>query len=154
MKKINTNFYKTLMGNFATGVTIVSINHNNNYIGKTVNSFSSLSLSPPLVLFSLDRNASSLDKFKKSKFIGINFLSSKQKTLSDSFANKNNAPALVLKTSGASFSIMDKEHCKNINGLFLPNNNKNNKIGNCVMYICKNVNDNDENIKISSVYFI
>ena len=89
MKKINTNFYKTLMGNFATGVTIVSINHNNNYIGKTVNSFSSLSLKPPLVLFSLDKKSSSLKNYLSSKYIGINILSKKQKKLSQYFSSNS-----------------------------------------------------------------
>ena len=90
MRKINKNNYKKTMSKFATGVTIIYINDKKTFIGKTVNSFASLSLDPPLVLFALDKKASSLNKFKKSKFIGINFLSNKQKKLSDFFANKNN----------------------------------------------------------------
>ena len=78
------------MSKFSTGLTVISINSKDRYIGKTVNSFASLSLDPPLVLFALDKKASSLNKFKKSKFISINFLSNKQKKLSDFFANKKN----------------------------------------------------------------
>ena len=88
MKKINSYNFKNSMSKFATGVTVVSINDNNTFIGKTVNSFSSLSLKPPLVLFSLDKKSSSLIKFKNKSYIGINILSIKQKKLSENFANK------------------------------------------------------------------
>tara|TARA_B100000686_G_scaffold265683_1_gene280221 strand:+ start:282 stop:749 length:468 start_codon:yes stop_codon:yes gene_type:complete len=89
MKKINNKNFKKAMSKFATGVTVVTINHNDIFFGKTVNSFSSLSLKPPLILFSLDKKSSSLKKYKKSKYIGINILSIKQKKLSKYFANKN-----------------------------------------------------------------
>ena len=65
MKKINSISFKKAMGKFVTGVTVISINSNNIYVGKTVNSFISLSLNPPLVLFSLDKKSFSLTKFKK-----------------------------------------------------------------------------------------
>ena len=89
MKKINSYNFKNSMSKFATGVTVVSINDNNTFIGKTVNSFSSVSLNPPLVLFSLDKKSSSLNKFLKSKNIGINILQKKQKKLSLHFSKKN-----------------------------------------------------------------
>ena len=88
MKKINNNFFKSAMSKFPTGVTIISINKNNDYIGKTVNSFASLSLKPPLVLFSLDKKSSSLNDYTQSSYIGINILSTKQKKLSNHFATK------------------------------------------------------------------
>ena len=86
MQKVNNKNFKKALSNFATGVTIVSINYKNDYIGKTVNSFSSVSLNPPLVLFSLDKKSSSLNKFLKSKNIGINILQKKQKKLSLHFS--------------------------------------------------------------------
>ena len=89
MKKINNNSFKKALSKFATGVAIITINDKNVYIGKTINSFSALSLKPPLILFSLDNKSSSIKKFKKSKHIGINFLSKKQKKLSKYFAIKN-----------------------------------------------------------------
>ena len=54
MQKVNNTNFKKAMGKFATGVTVITINYKKTYFGKTVNSFSSLSLNPPLVLFSLD----------------------------------------------------------------------------------------------------
>lgn len=88
MKKINSNLYKRTLSKYTTGVTVVSINKNNIYVGKTVNSFAALSLNPPLVLFSLDKKSSSLNDFKKSSLIGINILSKNQKNLANYFAIK------------------------------------------------------------------
>ena len=86
MKKINSSLFKSVMSKFVTGVTIITIKNNNNYIGKTVNSFASISLNPPLVLFSLEKKSSSLKDYAKSSFFGINILSKKQKRLSIYFS--------------------------------------------------------------------
>ena len=88
MDKINSNLFKLAMSKFATGITVVTINTNKNLIGKTVNSFASLSMNPPLVLFSLDKKSSSIIDYKKSKFLGINILSNKQKKISTYFSSK------------------------------------------------------------------
>ena len=88
MKKININYFRESMSKFATGITVITLNKNNFYIGKTVNSFASLSLKPPLVLFSLDKKSSSLSDYKKTKYLGINILSNKQKTISNYFSSK------------------------------------------------------------------
>ena len=42
MKKINNNYFKQALAKFATGITVISINEKNIFLGKTVNSFSSL----------------------------------------------------------------------------------------------------------------
>ena len=87
MKKVNTKNFKKTLSKFSTGITVVCIKNNNLIYGKTVNSFNSLSLNPPMVLFSLGNYSSSIKKFSKSKFLSINILSSKQKKLSDNFAS-------------------------------------------------------------------
>ena len=87
MIKNNLNLFKLAVSKFATGLTIISINVDEEFIGKTVNSFASLSLNPPLVLFSLGKNSTSLQLYKKANYIGINILSNKQKDLSEYFAN-------------------------------------------------------------------
>mgnify|MGYP003302568851 CR=1 FL=1 len=61
MKKVNKDNFKKTLSAFATGITVVATKYNSILYGKTINSFSSLSLSPPLVLFSL--RASSNHKF-------------------------------------------------------------------------------------------
>ena len=89
MKKINKSNFKKALGKFATGVTVICTNHDNQIYGVTVNSFSSLSLSPPLVLFSLGKNSSSINSFLKSKYLSVNILSKEQKKVSDHFAVNN-----------------------------------------------------------------
>lgn len=89
MIKNNLNLFKLAVSKFATGLTIISINTGKEFIGKTVNSFASLSLNPPLVLFSLGKKSTSLQLYKKANYIGINILSNKQKDLSEYFAKKN-----------------------------------------------------------------
>ena len=87
MKKVNIKNFKKALGKFSTGITVVCVKNNNLIYGKTVNSFNSLSLNPPMVLFSLGNYSSSIKKFSKTKFLSVNILSSKQKKLSDNFAS-------------------------------------------------------------------
>ena len=86
MKKVNSQKYKKALSKFSTGITVIATNKNSVLYGKTINSFSSLSLSPPLILFSLDVKSSKLKIFKNTKLISINVLSKKQKFISDNFA--------------------------------------------------------------------
>ena len=88
MKSINTKNFKKTLSKFTTGVTVVCIKDKNIIFGKTVNSFNSLSLSPPLVLFSLGNYSSSINKYLKSKFLSINVLSKNQKNISNHFSQK------------------------------------------------------------------
>ena len=88
MKKINKKLFKKVLSKFSTGITVVGINIKGINFGKTVNSFSALSTSPPLVLFSLDIKSSSLNYFKKSKFLSINILGENQIDISNIFAKK------------------------------------------------------------------
>ena len=87
MKKVNTKNFKKTLSKFSTGITVVCVKNNNSIYGKTVNSFNSLSLKPPMVLFSLGNYSSSIKQFSKTNFLSINILSSKQKKLSDNFAS-------------------------------------------------------------------
>jgi flavin reductase (DIM6/NTAB) family NADH-FMN oxidoreductase RutF len=79
--------FRRALGSFATGVTIVtSRDPAGEPLGLTANSFNSVSLDPPLVLFSLHRNAYSLKSFEESGFFAINILSDRQRHLSEAFA--------------------------------------------------------------------
>lgn len=75
-----------MLGHFATGVVVLTAHHGDERVGVTVNSFSSLSLTPPLVLFSLTQNSRSLPVFQKAERIGINILSAEQQHISHRFA--------------------------------------------------------------------
>ena len=89
MKKINSQNFKKTLSKFATGITVIATNKKSILYGKTISSFASLSLHPPLVLFSIDIKSSKLNIFKNAKFISVNVLSKKQKLISDHFAKNN-----------------------------------------------------------------
>ncbi|MEQ8736115.1 MAG: flavin reductase family protein [Rhodospirillaceae bacterium] len=79
---------RSALARFATGVTIVTAYSNDgSYFGMTVNSFTSLSLEPPLVMWSIDRNASLYDSFQSVNRFAVNVLSESQKTHCMQFAS-------------------------------------------------------------------
>lgn len=88
MKKINKENFKKTLSRFTTGITVVATSKNSILYGKTINSFSSLSLSPPLILFSLDIKSSKLNIFQNSKTVSVNILSKEQLLISNNFAKK------------------------------------------------------------------
>ena len=92
MKKINVSNYKKTLSKFVTGITVICVKTDNKIIGKTVNSFNSLSLNPPLILFSLGNYSSDLNFFLNTRYLSINILSKKQKKISEQFAKNNPNP--------------------------------------------------------------
>ncbi len=79
--------FRNSLSRFATGVTIVTcMGEDGAPHGVTVNSFSSVSLSPPLVLFNLDLETRSLAHFQAAEGISINVLAADQSALSQKFA--------------------------------------------------------------------
>ena len=77
------------LGNFVTGVTVVTTRHGGGVHGLTANSFTSVSLDPPLVLFSLSCTADCFDAFEQSDYFAVNVLRSDQEALSNRFATKD-----------------------------------------------------------------
>lgn len=81
------NDFRAALGTFATGVTIVTtVSETGEPIGVTASSFNSVSLDPPLVLWSLSKTSSSLDSFCRSGHFCVHVLSAAQEELSNSFA--------------------------------------------------------------------
>ena len=86
--KIDTTSFRKALGRFATGVTVVTgVAENGNAVGITVNSFTSLSLDPPLVLFCIDVSAPSCATFATGPSFALNVLSQDQEALSNNFAS-------------------------------------------------------------------
>lgn len=82
------NDFRRCMGHFATGITVVTTNlAENKPCGMTINSFASLSLEPPLILFSLDKNAHNHDNFTSCNKLVVNILNEDQKDISVAFAH-------------------------------------------------------------------
>ena len=85
--EFDSRTFRNVIGNFATGVTVITtVDSEGGPVGLTANSFSSLSLDPPLVLFCLDRTVSSFDAFQANRHFAINILGAGQQDLSQSFA--------------------------------------------------------------------
>lgn len=81
--------FRTALGMFATGVTIVTARASDGtLVGLTANSFNSVSLAPPLVLWSLSQAASSMDAFRKGSHYAINILGADQQALAQRFATR------------------------------------------------------------------
>jgi len=79
--------YRRALGQFATGVTVVTARASDGRkIGVTVNSFSSVSLNPPLILWSLARQAASFNDFTNCTHFAVNVLEAKQHHLSRHFS--------------------------------------------------------------------
>ncbi|MBH89359.1 MAG: flavin reductase [Magnetovibrio sp.] len=86
---IDQTRFRSVLGLFATGVTIVTgMTENKTPVGLTVNAFTSLSLSPPLVLFCLDKKTASIDAFDRGNGFALNMLNEDQKNLSVIFSTK------------------------------------------------------------------
>lgn len=78
---------REVLGHFVTGVTIITTEDKaGKPYGLTANSFTSVSMNPPLVLVCLDNQLSGLADFKESRKFGVNILAEDQTELSGYFA--------------------------------------------------------------------
>ncbi|WP_428826149.1 flavin reductase family protein [Azonexus sp. IMCC34842] len=83
----DTRALRNALGRFATGIAVVTaIDPDGHPIGLTVNSFSAVSLEPPLVLWCLDNGSHNLEAFRRASHHAINILSVTQQDLSNRFA--------------------------------------------------------------------
>lgn len=81
--------FRNALGSFVTGVTIVTARDAaGEPVGLTANSFNSVSLDPPMVLWSLSLGSSSLAAFRDAESWAVHILASGQQNLSDRFARR------------------------------------------------------------------
>ncbi|TKB46191.1 flavin reductase family protein [Thalassotalea mangrovi] len=87
--EIDPREFRSALGKFPTGVTIITTkNDNDEYIGITASSFNSVSLNPPLILWSIDKNARSLSSFPNDGHYAVHVLNEQQQELSNTFARQ------------------------------------------------------------------
>lgn len=87
-KPFDKKAFRGALGQFPTGVTIVTTrSQTGEPIGMTASSFNTVSLNPPLILWSIDHRAHSLEIFTQSEHFAVNFLGEHQKDLSNRFAS-------------------------------------------------------------------
>ncbi|NYE08016.1 flavin reductase (DIM6/NTAB) family NADH-FMN oxidoreductase RutF [Bacillus niacini] len=80
--------FRTAMGKFATGVTVIATDVDGDVHGMTANAFMSVSLDPKLVVISIGEKARILEKIKQSKTFSVNILAADQQELSMIFAGQ------------------------------------------------------------------
>jgi 3-hydroxy-9,10-secoandrosta-1,3,5(10)-triene-9,17-dione monooxygenase reductase component len=85
----DTREFRRALGTFPTGVAVVTTRAATGaFVGLTINSFSSLSLEPPLVLWSLNVASPSLAAFDRAQYFAVNILAEDQVELSRRFASQ------------------------------------------------------------------
>ena len=84
---MNPTDFRKICGHYATGITVLTTTHKGESHGITVNSFSSVSLDPPLVLFCIDKGARFNAPLNEEQSLAINILTEGQQEVSNRFAN-------------------------------------------------------------------
>lgn len=114
--------FRATLGRFATGVTVVTAQAaDGSPVGLTVSSFNSVSLNPPLVLWSLSQSASSLPALQQCERYVIHVLSAKQVALARNFATGKPSQRFVgidlIHAPGGTLMLADKSaawfECRN-----------------------------------------
>ena len=101
---------RAALAQYATGVAVVTTRAlGGPHIGVTVNSFSSVSLNPPLVLFCLSTRSSLLTTFENAGHFAVNVLSKDQQALSNRFAKPsvNNWEGVVYRVRETGCALLD-----------------------------------------------
>jgi 3-hydroxy-9,10-secoandrosta-1,3,5(10)-triene-9,17-dione monooxygenase reductase component len=104
---------RDVLGAFPTGVAVITTRGINGApVGMTASSFSSLSLDPPLVLWSIDKKAGCMDDFAHCRYYAIHALSQEQQALSAKFAQKGiDKFSDTLHTAGMDETPLLPEYC-------------------------------------------
>jgi 3-hydroxy-9,10-secoandrosta-1,3,5(10)-triene-9,17-dione monooxygenase reductase component len=86
--QVDQSAFRTALGAFATGVTVVTTcDAHGMPVGVTASSFNSVSLDPPMVLWSLGRDSRSIETFTRTDRFAVHILAAGQETLSNNFAS-------------------------------------------------------------------
>lgn len=115
--------FRAALSCFATGVAVVTcLDHDKNPVGITISSFNSVSLEPPLVLWSIAKNAKSYQAFTATQYFGVSVLAMHQEDISSRFARsgENKFSDLACRSGIGSVPILPEyaacfecstEHC-------------------------------------------
>ncbi|WP_153505229.1 flavin reductase family protein [Cumulibacter manganitolerans] len=86
MSEIDPDLFRAVLGNFASGVAVVTASDDGVPVGLTAQSFMSLSLDPPLVMFCPNRTSTSWPRIQHAKHFAANILAEGQDDLGLKFA--------------------------------------------------------------------
>lgn len=87
-QEVTKETYRKGLGLFATGVTVITVGDESAFHGMTANALCSVSMDPPLVLLSLDKQSDTQKFVEKTGAFGINILRHDQEELAKRFAKK------------------------------------------------------------------
>ena len=85
---LDPDAFRSVLGRFASGVTVLTTRSGSTDVGMTVSSFCSLSLQPPLVLACVDKNADLHQMLPRGQRVVFNILSATQEALSRRFSEE------------------------------------------------------------------
>lgn len=86
--EIDARLFRSVMGLFATGVTVISYTVDGRSAGMTANAFMSVSMTPPLIVISVRKQSRFNDAVKVGVLYGVNFLSENQQPFSSHFGGR------------------------------------------------------------------
>ena len=88
-EQIDSKQFRNALGRFATGVTVVTAcGVEDGFVGTTASSFNSVSMDPPLILWSIDKGARSLPAYQNAEHFVVNVLAADQVSMSNHFARQ------------------------------------------------------------------
>lgn len=102
--------FRRALGNFATGVTVMTAcGPDGQQVGVTANSFNSVSLDPPLILWSIDKRSGSYPVFRDASHFAVNILAADQIELSNRFARpaEDKFAGLALQTGAGGAPLLE-----------------------------------------------
>ncbi len=95
--------FREAMGSFATGVTVITVDHAGEVHGMTANAFTSVSLDPLLVLVCVDHRARTHGHLHAKKRFGVNVLADNQRAISEYYARTAPTHQQAEQEAGARF---------------------------------------------------
>lgn len=113
---ISTRQFRSALGQWPSGVSVVTTRVGSQSAGMTVSAFFSVSLSPPLIAVCIDRSAATLGLLARSGRFAVNVLSAQQSELSDRFSIKDNEPT---RFEGVPLDTVEAAHSPLLSGAVL-----------------------------------
>jgi flavin reductase (DIM6/NTAB) family NADH-FMN oxidoreductase RutF len=118
--EVDPALFRRVMGRFATGVTVITAEHDGEARGMTANAFMSGSLEPPLCVISIAKRAHMHHVMLAASHFGVNILAEDQVDLSEHFAGRRDprlevgfarvGPAMLLESASARIAAQTVAH--------------------------------------------